>query len=216
MRKPMRKAPYGPFASATVPTLALALALTVVLAAGCGGGKVVSRIEVEEDIDLSGEWNDVDSRQVSAALIDQIVRSPWVEDFRAEKGDKPVLIVGDVRNKTVEHIAVKTFIADMEREFINGGRVKIVASPEERDQVRSERADQQEFSSEETMKQWGREKGADYMLLGEINQIVDQEEGEQVKYYQVDCYLVDLEDNTKVWAGFEKIKKYVSRSKYKG
>jgi PBP1b-binding outer membrane lipoprotein LpoB len=207
----MRKATTPVAVLAMVPVLVLA----AVLATGCGGGKQVSRIGIDEDIDLSGEWNDVDSRQVSAALIDQIVRGPWIEDFRGEKGVKPTVIIGNVRNKTVEHIAVKTFIADLERDFINGGRVKIVASPEERDQVRSERADQQEFSSEETMKQWGREKGADFMLLGEINQIVDQEEGEQVKYYQVDCYLVDLESNVKVWTGFTKVKKFVGRSKYK-
>ena len=58
-----------------------------------------------------------------------------------------------------------------------------------------ERADQQEFSSTETMKQWGLEKGADFMLIGEINMIIDQERGDAVKYYQVDAYLVDLEDN---------------------
>ncbi len=91
----------------------------------------------------------------------------------------------------------------------------MVASADERDQIRTERADQQEFSSAETMKQWGREKGADFMLIGEINMIVDQEGGEAVKYYQVDAYLVDLEDNTKVWAGFEKLKKYVGKSQYK-
>ena len=178
-------------------------------------GKQVSRVDPEEQIDLSGEWNDMDSQMVSAALTTQITMSPWVEDFRAEKGKKPYLIVGTVRNKTPEHIAVKTFIADLERNFINGGRVKVVASAEERDEIRGERADQQEFSSIETMKQWGREKGADFMLIGEINMILDQEGSESVKYYQVDAYLVDLEDNTKVWAGFEKIKKYVGKSKYK-
>jgi penicillin-binding protein activator len=196
-------------------TSLLLLLVGVALIAGCSGGKQVTRVEVEEQIDLSGEWNDIDSQHVSAALETQITNSAWVEDFRAEKGNKPVLIVGVVRNKTPEHIAVKTFIADLERSFINGGRVKVVASAEERDQIRSERADQQEFSSQETMKQWGREKGADYMLMGEINMILDQEKGDQVKYYQVDCYLVDLEDNTKVWAGFEKIKKFVGRNKYK-
>lgn len=192
-----------------VPAAILLLAL-----GGCSG-KQVTRVDVEEQIDLSGEWNDVDSRQVSAALVAQITASPWVEDFIAEKGKKPYLIIGNVRNKTPEHIAVKTFIGDLERNFINGGRVRVVASAEERDQVRGERADQQEFSSEETMKQWGREKGADYMMLGEINTIVDREAGDEVKYYQVDVYLVDLEDNTKVWAGFKKIKKYVSRSGYR-
>lgn len=196
-------------------SLLLMVAL-VVLLSGCGGGKQVTRVDVEEQIDLSGEWNDIDSQHVSAALETQITNSAWVEDFRAENGIKPTLIVGTVRNKTSEHIVVKTFIADLERSFINGGRVKVVASPEERDQIRGERADQQEFSSQETMKKWGREKGADYMLVGEINMILDQEAGDQVKYYQVDCYLVDLEDNTKVWAGFEKIKKFVGRKKYKG
>jgi uncharacterized protein (TIGR02722 family) len=195
-----------------VPLLLLGAALML---AGCSG-KQVSRVDVEEQIDLSGEWNDVDSQKVSAALVTQITASPWVEDFMAEQGKKPYLIIGSIRNKTPEHIAVKTFIGDLEREFINGGRVRVVASAEERDQVRSERADQQEFASEETMKQWGREKGADYMLIGEINSQFDQEGGDQVKYYQVDCYLVDLEDNVKVWAGFEKIKKFVGRGKYKG
>jgi uncharacterized protein (TIGR02722 family) len=193
----------------------LLLAGTALVLGGCSG-KQVTRTDVEEQIDLSGEWNDVDSQKVSAALVTQITASPWVEDFRAENGTKPYLIIGSIRNKTPEHIAVKTFIGDMEREFINGGRVRVVASAEERDQVRSERADQQEFASEETMKQWGREKGADYMLIGEINSMFDQEGGDQVKYYQVDCYLVDLEDNVKVWAGFEKIKKFVGRGKYKG
>ena len=201
--------------SRTFGAAALLMVAVAFLVAGCSG-KQVSRVDVEEQIDLSGEWNDVDSQKVSAALVTQITASPWVEDFIAEAGKKPYLIIGSIRNKTPEHIAVKTFIGDLEREFINGGRVRVVASAEERDQVRSERADQQEFASEETMKQWGREKGADYMLIGEINSQFDQEGGDQVKYYQVDCYLVDLEDNVKVWAGFEKIKKFVGRGKYKG
>nr|MEE4267731.1 penicillin-binding protein activator LpoB [Candidatus Krumholzibacteria bacterium] len=199
-------------------TLALAVGLMtgLLMMAGCGGGKTVYRTDVGDQIDLSGNWNDVDSQMVSEALMTQITASPWVEDFRAEKGNKPVLIIGTVRNKTPEHIAVKTFIGDLERSFINNGRVKVVASAEERDQIRAERADQQEFASQETMKQWGREKGADFMLIGEINTQFDREEGDEVKYYQVDCYLVDLLDNTKVWAGVEKIKKFVTRGKYKG
>ncbi|MFO7653709.1 MAG: penicillin-binding protein activator LpoB [Candidatus Krumholzibacteriia bacterium] len=190
--------------------------MAVAVVAGCGGGKQVTRVDTESDIDLSGNWNDSDSRRVSEAMVTQITVSPWVENHMMARGRQPVLIVGQVRNRTVEHIPTKTFIADLERAFINNGRVKVVASPEERDQVRSERADQQEYASVETVKQWGREKGADYMLIGEINQIIDQEGGDQVKYYQVDSYLVDLEDNTKVWAGFEKIRKFVGRSKYRG
>ncbi len=187
-----------------------ALILGLALVAGCGG-KTVTRTAVNETIDLSGKWNDSDSRLVAEDLVDQITSAAWIEDFRGENGRKPALIFGNVRNKTSEHIAVSTFVKELDRFFTNGGRVKVVVSPDERDQIRTERADQQEFASQESMKQWGRELGADFMFIGEINLILDREGGDEVRYYQVDCNLVDLQDNTKVWAGFKKIKKLVER-----
>jgi len=186
------------------------------LLAGCGGGKQVTRVDPAEQIDLSGQWNDVDSRQVAEDLVQQITSANWVEEFRDRNGRKPVLILGEPRNKTTEHIPTKTLYADLERAFINGGRVTVVASPEERDQLREERADQQDFSSPETIKTWGRELGADHMLIGELNIISDREGGNEVKYYQMDAYLADLETNVKIWAGFSKIKKFIGRSQYKG
>jgi len=118
-----------------------------------------------------------------------------------------------VRNKTDEHIAVETFVGDIERAMINSNEVTVMASAEEREQIRDERADQQKYSSEESMKQWGREVGADYMLGGLISSITDEVEGEKVVFYQVDLTLYDLETNAKVWTGQKKIKKYIGRAK---
>jgi penicillin-binding protein activator len=182
---------------------------------GCSSGKKVSRIETDTVTDLSGNWNDTDSRLVAEELIAQSLTGGWISDHLVAKSKKPVVIVGQIANKSTEHIPVKVFVADLERAFINSGSVKMVASAEEREGVRDERADQQQYSSQETMKEWGREKGADYMLLGEINTINDRAEGDEAKFYQVDVYLVDLEDNTKVWAGYKKLKKYISRSGYR-
>lgn len=196
------------------PVLVL-MAIGLMALAGCSG-KQVTRVDVEEQIDLSGRWNDSDSQLVAEALVDQITATAWVEDFMAEKGKKPTVIIGTVRNKSPEHIPVYTFIRDLEKKFVQSGRVYVVASAEEREQVRMERADQQEFASEATMKQWGREQGADYILIGQINFILDREGGDEVKYYQVDCDLVDLEDNVKVWVGDHRIKKFVGKGKYKG
>jgi uncharacterized protein (TIGR02722 family) len=193
---------------------ALLTTILVLTAVGCAT-KTVTRVAPEEQIDLSGRWNDTDSQQVASALVAQSMQTPWVENHMEGGGERPTVIVGEIRNKTPEHIPMKTLVADLERSFINSGRVRVVASAEEREGVRAERQDQQQFASEETMKGWGRERGADFMLLGEVNAVFDQEENREVKFYQVDCYLVDLEDNTKVWTGFEKIKKYVGRSKYR-
>lgn len=197
--------------------MAMMMMLTASLAllAGCGGGKAVTRIDTNTTIDLSGRWNDADSRLVAEELIAQATSSPWVENHLLAQGKKPAVIVGEILNKSAEHIDVEPFMADMERSFINSGRVRMVASAEERQQLRDERADQQQYSSEASMAQWGRELGADYMMLGSVNTIFDREGGDEVKFYQVDVYLINLEDNTKVWAGVKKIKKYVSRDGYR-
>ena len=189
------------------------IALTALV--GCGG-KTVTRVDTGEEIDLSGNWNDVDSQKVAGELVEQITAAAWVENHIEQTGERPTIIVGSIRNKTVEHIPMKTLTADLERAFINSGRVNVVASPEERDQVRQERAEQQDHASQETMAQWGREHGADYMLLGELNTIIDREGSDEVKFYQTDTYLVDLESNIKVWAGQTKTKKVISNSNYRG
>lgn len=195
--------------------LAVLAVLVAVVLAGCGGTKV-TRTDPGEVIDLSGDWNDIDSQAVAADLVAKITNAAWVQNHVLETGKKPVIIVGTIRNKTVEHIPMKTLTADVEGAFINSGRVSVVATSEEREQIRQERADQQDHSSETTMAQWGRELGADYMLLGELNSIDDRLGHDVVKYYQTDAYLVDLESNLKVWQGQTKTKKLVTGKKVRG
>jgi uncharacterized protein (TIGR02722 family) len=178
-------------------------------------GKVVTRVEPDTDIDLSGRWNDADSRRVAETIVADCLTKPWIDEHLTQKAEKPVVIVGNMRNKSSEHVAMGTFVGDIEREFVNSGRVEVVASRAEREEVREEREDQSYFADEETVKEMGRELGADYMMQGDLNSILDQEEGKQVRYYQVDMTLIDIQTNRKVWLGQTKIKKYVGRSKYK-
>ena len=196
------------------PKVGLALALCCVgLVLGCAPKKQVQRIPTDSVTDLSGYWNDTDSRLVAEEMTGDCLTGSWKSNHMIKAGEKPVVIVGVVRNKTDEHIAVETFIGDIERAMINAGDVTVVASAEEREGIRDEREDQQKYSSDETMKQWGREAGADYMLGGIISSIADEVEGEKVVFYQVDLTLYDLETNAKVWTGQKKIKKYIGRSK---
>ena len=195
-------------------TSRIVLVSLLAVAVACAG-KVVTRVEPDTDIDLSGRWNDADSRRVAETIVADCLTKPWIDAHLTEKGDKPVVIVGNMRNKSSEHVAMGTFVGDIEREFVNSGRVEVVASRAEREEVREEREDQSYFADEETVKEMGRELGADYMMQGDLNSILDQEEGKQVRYYQVDMTLIDIETNRKVWLGQTKIKKYVGRSKYK-
>jgi hypothetical protein len=169
----------------------------------------VERIDPTQQTDLSGRWNDTDSRLVSNEMISDCMAKPWRTDFTTAKGKKPVVIVGTVRNKTTEHIESETFIKDIEKAFINSGLVSVVQAGEARKELRDERNDQQTFSSETTKKKWGLEKGADFMLNGVITSIVDEYGKNKVVYYQIDLELTNLETNEKVWIGDKKIKKAI-------
>jgi uncharacterized protein (TIGR02722 family) len=171
----------------------------------------VTRINESAQVDLSGRWNDTDSRLVSQEMINDALARNWITDFVESHGKKPVIIVGMIKNKTHEIISTDTFIKDMEREFVNSGKVSVVQAGDEREQLRGERADQQEYASAETVKRWRQEKGADFMLQGVVNSIVDSSGDQKVVFYQVDLELTDLETNEKVWLGQKKIKKLVTK-----
>ena len=190
------------------------VACAALLLTACGG-TTVERIESDRVTDLSGQWNDTDSRLVSEEMIRDALSRPWIDEFQRREGSKPAVIVGQIRNLSHEHIAVQTFISDIERELINSGRVDFVAASGERGQIRNERKDQDIHASEETRNAMGQELGADFMLIGTINTIVDTEGREQVTYYQVDLNLVSMADNRKVWVGQKKIKKFIERSRYR-
>lgn len=172
----------------------------------------VTRVDIDEQIDLSGKWNDTDSKLTSEKLTKQMTSEQWLADFlQAHEGNKPVMIVGFVKNKSHEHIEAETFIKDIERNLILDQKVRIVQGGEKREQLRLERADQQDNSSVSTMKKWGLEVGADFMLQGDINSIVDQIDKKRVVLYQINLELTNIQTNEIVWVGEEKIKKFIKR-----
>jgi uncharacterized protein (TIGR02722 family) len=189
----------------------LKVAVALLLCAGCATTQV-RRMDVNEVKDLSGRWNDTDSRLVAEEMIQDSLARPWIVNAQAHKGAPPTVIVQSVRNNSMEHINTDTFIEDLQRSLINSGRVQFVASAVERDELRAERADQDQNASDATRKAHGQETGADFALSGTINSVMDREGGESVVLYQVNLKMVDLQSNQIVWNGQKKIRKNVSRA----
>ena len=191
----------------TLAAMALALAAT----AACNN-KRVARIDPASVTDLSGRWNDADSRLVANELVSQSLNAPWAKRYAdAHGGRPPAVIIGGFSNRTMEHIPVGTFTRELERAMVNSTAVRVVASADERVSVRAERADQQQNATADTRARLAKEQGAQYMLQGDVQAIEDAEGREKVVYYQVDATLLDLETNAKVWVGQHRIKKYIDR-----
>jgi hypothetical protein len=183
--------------------------LAAVLVAPSCARRTVTRVEPNKVIDLSGKWNETDARLAAETLTNQVLSGEWLGNFMAAKTRKPIVIVGLIRNNSHEHMDTEIFTKDIEKSFIKSSTVRLVQAGDKRNELRGERADQQDFSSEASMKKFGRELGADYMMQGTVKSIVDGYGKEKTTFWQIDIELVDLETNEIVWIGDYKGKKYI-------
>lgn len=190
-------------------TRLLGIAVISTLTLGSCAKRTVTRVAPDKIIDLSGRWNETDARLASETLINQALGGDWLGNFTNEKQKKPVVIVGMVRNNSHEHMDTEIFTKDVERAFIKSSMIRLVAAGEKRTELRGERADQQDFSSAETMKKFGREIGADFMMQGTVKSIVDGYGKEKTTFWQIDLELTNIETNEIVWIGDYKGKKYI-------
>jgi len=191
--------------------LAVAMIVLAALTMISCAGTQVQRVETDTVVDLSGRWNDTDSQLVAEQMVKEMLERPWLRKFLKSEGKEPTVIVGTILNKTDEHIETDVFRKDIEKELTNSGDVQFVASKSEREEIRSEREDMQEYSSDETAKKFKKEIAADFMLKGVMTSVSDQAGGKKVIYYQVDLELWNTETNVKAWVGQKKIKKIIDR-----
>ncbi len=181
--------------------------ITVAVLGSCS--RSIKRIDPSTQTDLSGRWNDTDSRVTAEAMIEQMFGNAWAVAFEQKHQKKPVIVVGLINNKSHEHISTETFIKDLEKVIVKNGSIRLVQAGEKREELRRERAGQQEFASPETAKKWGRELGADFMLQGTVNSIVDSYKKDQTVMYQIDLELTNIETTEIVWMADHKIKKMI-------
>ena len=187
-------------------------AAALLVSTGCASTSV-TRVDAASVTDLSGHWNDADSRMVAEEMVKEALSSPWLETYARANKRRPVVVVGTLTNRSHEHINVQTFINDLQRELTNSGKVTFVAGKGEREEVREERREQAANALESTQKAPGKEIGADYLLRGTISTIQDEADGTKAIFYQVDLEMVDLSNNVKSWFGQKKIKKVVERKR---
>ena len=185
-----------------------AIAVSGMVISSCS--RQVTRVSTDETIDISGNWNNSDSRLVAQEMTQSILGHAWLSNHLEQNtGKKPVVVVGMVQNKSHEHIDAETFVKEVEQTFIQTQRVRLVQGGKKREELRAEKADQQANASVSTMKKFGLENGADYILQGSINSIVDSHKRQKVVSYQVNLELTNIQTNEVVWIGDKKITKYV-------
>ncbi|HLZ17412.1 MAG TPA: hypothetical protein VKQ08_10245 [Cyclobacteriaceae bacterium] len=168
----------------------------------------VSRIDPSQTIDLSGRWNDSDSRLVAEKMVKDLLTSDKFKEYATALNKKPAIVVGLIRNKTSDHIDADNYIKKIELAIYNSNIADLVESDGFRDKLRQERVQQQDFADSGASK-WGKEVGANLMLFGEMTSETDTYNKRRVVNYITTLFLTDIETSKRVWYGQEEIKKFI-------
>jgi hypothetical protein len=178
--------------------------------AACSSSPQVTRVDADTRTDISGYWNDTDVRIVCDSLIKDCLNSPRVTQEIARKGRLPVILIGQFRNKSDEHIDASIISKTMEIAIFKSGKADFVAGGDTRQELRAERLDQESNANEDTAASMGNETGADFLLTGTVNAIVDRAGKTAVRTYFVSAELFNIETNTPLWmAQNDEIKKII-------
>ena len=172
--------------------------ISIIFITGCSSTRV-DRIEAEDVQDLSGYWNSNDVGIIADTLVQKCVDAPAIKNYIANTGTLPVVIVGSFKNQSDEHIDTSILSLKFESALINSGKVDFVASADQRQELRDERLEQQEWASMETTSRLANETGADFMLIGSVKTIVDARGNKTTRTYYVTAELIDIESNIKRW-----------------
>jgi uncharacterized protein (TIGR02722 family) len=193
-----------------------ALFLALVLFASCSSNPTVTRVDAGTQVDLSGLWNDTDVRLVCESLIKACLESPRVAQEIERRGGTPTVLVGSFKNESDEHIDTSIISSTMEIAIFNSGKLDFVAGGNVREELRTERQEQQGNASEATAAALGNETGADFLLTGSVKTIIDRAGGTATRTYFVNAEMTNIETNARMWMDQNsEIKKVIQTPKAK-
>lgn len=107
-------------------------------------------------------WLEADSHAVADELVGELLKRPWVGQFRDRTGQRPKVAVGTITDRSQGAVDVAVFTAELSRAFA-AGQVTVVAAG----------------------------TVPDFILGGAVGAEDAQEGGEPVKRYQIDLKLVE-------------------------
>jgi penicillin-binding protein activator len=167
----------------TAGILAAAAALALATG-GCATRQHVAPRHRTEVRRFTEDWSSTDLQSVTEGMVGDLVRSPAIVN-----GNRPVVQVSTVRNRTAEHIDTREVTDRIRSALSKTGMVRFATVPPAAPKP-----------------EW--QVGADYLLYGEINSVVKPPESQSEVSYRFALNLVDVETGIIEWTDEKDIRRH--------
>ncbi len=164
--------------------------------------------DMSEDRLLDDKFNESDMRMIADTMIKSLVESRVV----AESKKAPVVLVTLVKNRTEEHIDMKSMTDKIRVALVKSGRFRFTEK-----ETRADLAEEVEYQSQSgyvdpsTARQKGKQIGANYFLKGEITDRVQQVGDKKYVYYKSTFELVNIQTGILDWTDEKELRKFYKK-----
>ena len=182
--------------------------LLLIIATACVDKFQATYDDPTRDEIVDDRWSDTDVRKMSKALLDAMLKQPWLKVYRAKNNnERPIVAIDPIENKTAEHIDTGALVGYLRDELLNSGQIRFV-NKEAREKLNKELAYQHSGAvAKNTRAKRGRQTGINYLLDGKLSSIEHVRGGLKTITYQVVLSLTNLETSEIEWSAKKTIKK---------
>ena len=201
----MKSSKQGEFGMPKHLIAVLIFALSL-LAQGCGP-KAFVKGDYDENVEETNLLNDKWSESDMQNAVRDLVASATSHYAIANAKTPPVVMVTRLQNKTSEHIDTQS-VTDMFRvELMRNGKVQFVDKAAREDIAEEYDYQDSGMVSRETKKGKGGQIGADFILNGRLDSIVQQAGKDKTVYYKMTMNMTNLKTGIIVWSDYKQIRK---------
>lgn len=184
----------------------LSLFVALILMLTSCGHRQFSKGEYDEDVEsanlMNDKWSETDMQKAVASLVDSAVKHPVVNNAKRP----PIVMVTRLQNKTSEHIDTQSITDMVTVELMRTGKVQFVDKAA-REDMAEEYDYQKDNMSRDSMKSKGNQTGADLIMNGRIDSIVQEVGKDKTVYYKITLNMTNLSTGLITWTDHKQIRK---------
>lgn len=187
----------------------LALPILLILAS-CGSKQFTQGKydDLSEERLLDDQFNESDMKRIADTMVDSLSSSKLLGGVRRP----PVVLVTMMKNKTAEHIDMKSMTDKIRTALIKSGKFRFTEK-----EAREEMAGEVEYQEESgyvdatTARKKGKQVGAEYFLTGEITSRTQEVGKKKYIYYKANFNLVNIDTGIIDWSDEKELRKYYQK-----
>lgn len=182
------------------------LVSVVGLVIGCGPSAFVKGKyddNVERTNLMTDEWSESDMQETVKSMVGSLVTHPVVTGAKT----RPVVMVTQLQNKTSEHIDTQSIMDMVRVELMKTGKLAFI-DKEAREDIDQEYNYQNSGRVSDTTKKGpGEQTGADFIVNGRLDSIVQEAGKEKSVYYKITLNLTSIKTGVIEWTDQKQIRK---------